>query len=299
MIKHVFATLAGLALLLPTLALAEDDHTVDPDTKIAELEAYIAELETKIETLEARLEKGDHVAATFTRTLTIGDRGDDVMKLQALLASDPSVYPEGLSTGYFGALTQAALQRFRAQYDLHDDVLPFGEQTRAFVNAIFAGHADVFANGIPAGFAATHDFGHHWKAAFGEEHDDDHGHGDEADDDSMTAIERLLLQIRAGKTGEELKDGEDDHDHDDHEHDEDADHDEDEDEEVEEPEVEIEITVSTRGDVIIDVERRNSDFRHNLGEASWGEVVDFLTDRYNITRAQIEAYADYDPDDFE
>ncbi len=46
-------------------------------------------------------------------TLHFGDKGDLVKILQALLASDPTVFPEGTITGNFGPLTQKAVKRFQ------------------------------------------------------------------------------------------------------------------------------------------------------------------------------------------
>lgn len=45
--------------------------------------------------------------------LSFGSRGSDVIKLQALLASQLSLYPEGLVTGWYGPLTTSAVQRFQ------------------------------------------------------------------------------------------------------------------------------------------------------------------------------------------
>lgn len=53
-------------------------------------------------------------AATLTRQLDIGSRGQDVSDLQTYLASDPNIYPSGLVTGYFGQLTKAAVERFQS-----------------------------------------------------------------------------------------------------------------------------------------------------------------------------------------
>ncbi|MFA7216748.1 MAG: peptidoglycan-binding protein [Candidatus Paceibacterota bacterium] len=53
-------------------------------------------------------------AATLTRSLEVGSRGQDVSDLQTYLALDASVYPSGLVTGYFGQLTKAAVERFQA-----------------------------------------------------------------------------------------------------------------------------------------------------------------------------------------
>jgi plastocyanin/PKD repeat protein len=52
------------------------------------------------------------------RNLAYGASGDDVTRLQQFLARDPSVYPEGQVTGYYGLLTQAAVQRWQAKYNI-------------------------------------------------------------------------------------------------------------------------------------------------------------------------------------
>lgn len=54
-------------------------------------------------------------AATLTRQLEVGSRGQDVSDLQTYLALDSSIYPAGLVTGYFGQLTKAAVERFQAK----------------------------------------------------------------------------------------------------------------------------------------------------------------------------------------
>ena len=52
-------------------------------------------------------------ADTLTRNLTTGMSGADVTALQTFLATRPSVYPQGLVTGYYGFLTQAAVSNFQ------------------------------------------------------------------------------------------------------------------------------------------------------------------------------------------
>ncbi len=54
-------------------------------------------------------------AALLTRELQFGMSGSDVSSLQAFLATDASVYPQGLVTGYFGSLTKAAVIKFQAK----------------------------------------------------------------------------------------------------------------------------------------------------------------------------------------
>jgi peptidoglycan hydrolase-like protein with peptidoglycan-binding domain len=60
--------------------------------------------------------------AIVDRQLDFGARGQAVLTLQALLASDAEVYPEGMITGYFGPLTRAAVIRFQNKYG----ILPVG-----------------------------------------------------------------------------------------------------------------------------------------------------------------------------
>jgi peptidoglycan hydrolase-like protein with peptidoglycan-binding domain len=54
-------------------------------------------------------------AATLTRELQFGMSGQDVSDLQTFLASDNTIYPEGLVTGYFGSLTKSAVMNFQAR----------------------------------------------------------------------------------------------------------------------------------------------------------------------------------------
>ncbi|HVY67959.1 MAG TPA: LamG-like jellyroll fold domain-containing protein [Patescibacteria group bacterium] len=54
----------------------------------------------------------------ITQTLKRGSRGMQVSLLQSLLAQDSAVYPEGQVSGYFGGLTQLAVQKFQMKYKI-------------------------------------------------------------------------------------------------------------------------------------------------------------------------------------
>lgn len=54
-------------------------------------------------------------AAMLTRQLQQGMSGSDVSELQAFLAKDATIYPQGLVTGYFGTLTTSAVSNFQAR----------------------------------------------------------------------------------------------------------------------------------------------------------------------------------------
>lgn len=70
--------------------------------------------------------------------LEIGARGGEVTKLQTFLAADVSVYPEGLVTGYFGALTKAAVARFQTKYGI-PAVGRVGPMTLEKINSLIGG----------------------------------------------------------------------------------------------------------------------------------------------------------------
>ena len=78
---------------------------------------------------------------TFTRELQLGSRGGDVSQLQALLATDANVYPQGLVTGYFGGLSKAAVENFQAGYGI-PVVGRVGPMTLARLNGLAANGFD-------------------------------------------------------------------------------------------------------------------------------------------------------------
>lgn len=78
--------------------------------------------------------------STIGQTLSVGSRGSDVIALQTYLATDATLYPQGLVTGYFGPLTQAAVIRFQARYGI-EQVGRVGPITLAKLNALISGGA--------------------------------------------------------------------------------------------------------------------------------------------------------------
>jgi peptidoglycan hydrolase-like protein with peptidoglycan-binding domain len=69
-------------------------------------------------------------------------KNNDVKRLQQLLATDSEIYPEGLTTGYFGNLTQKAVQRFQEKYNIATAGDPgygyVGPKTRAKLAEVFS-----------------------------------------------------------------------------------------------------------------------------------------------------------------
>lgn len=98
---------------------------------VAELQAVIQQLQNQIRSLQEQLSAlGQELAVVktelaLTRTLQRGDTGEEVRKLQEALAQDPEVYPEGLTTGYFGIFTERAVKRFQEKHR-QDILAPLG-----------------------------------------------------------------------------------------------------------------------------------------------------------------------------
>lgn len=92
---------------------------------------------------------GSVVAATTTTSkkilltsqMSFGAKGEQVTILQTELATDPTIYPEGLITGYYGSATKAAVGRFQEKYQLGTPNTPgyggIGPLTLAKFNELF------------------------------------------------------------------------------------------------------------------------------------------------------------------
>lgn len=80
------------------------------------------------------------------RILSPGMQSNEVQRLQQLLAQDRSLYPEGQVTGYYGKLTQRAVERFQKKYGIVSSGTPettgygkLGPRTLAKMKEVFSG----------------------------------------------------------------------------------------------------------------------------------------------------------------
>jgi peptidoglycan hydrolase-like protein with peptidoglycan-binding domain len=93
--------------------------------------------------------------AAITSTLQAGSSGAQVSELQRVLATDATIYPEKLVTGYFGPLTVAAVMRYQCAHNIvcngsatSTGYGKVGPATRASLNGTSGGvssSGDVFA----------------------------------------------------------------------------------------------------------------------------------------------------------
>lgn len=103
-------------------------------------------------------------AASISTQMGIGSTGADVRTLQTYLAANPELYPSGLITGYYGLLTQAAIQRFQAAQGIVSSGTPastgygrVGPTTLARLNQLMGGNQA--SNIVPALGATNAQFG--------------------------------------------------------------------------------------------------------------------------------------------
>ncbi len=73
--------------------------------------------------------------AAVTGQMGVGSRGSNVTQLQQFLATNSQIYPEGIVSGYYGALTQAAVTQFQVAYGI-EQVGNVGPITEAKINAL-------------------------------------------------------------------------------------------------------------------------------------------------------------------
>lgn len=126
-----------LAIMLPLVASGQTaSSTVDVQSLIKQLQEQIQLLQNQVLELQSQVQSVKMELA-FTRALTLGTAGDDVTQLQKFLKTFPDVYPEGLVTGYFGPLTEAAVKRFQEQNGI-ESVGIVGPKTREKLNALVA-----------------------------------------------------------------------------------------------------------------------------------------------------------------
>ncbi|MBI2610766.1 cupredoxin domain-containing protein [Candidatus Kaiserbacteria bacterium] len=98
-----------------------------PPSTADQLRAQAEALLAKVQQLQAQLGGVGGTATPIVdssscpligRSLKRGAKGDDVTRLQQFLARDTAIYPEALATGYYGPLTEAAVRRWQAKYNI-------------------------------------------------------------------------------------------------------------------------------------------------------------------------------------
>lgn len=138
---HIVALSLALMLAAP---VAHAQTTTDQESLIERLRDLVAQL------LELR-SKMTEVQAEIREEIRLGIRegmtGDDIKKIQEILATDKSIYPEGMVTGYFGPLTKNAVRRFQEKFELKVTG-EIDDDTRAYLEELLK---ERFGESVPPG----------------------------------------------------------------------------------------------------------------------------------------------------
>ena len=130
-------TVSGVAAFVPLVAVADHTtaHTIEQLT--AQINALQAQLLALSGGSASAPAAGGAEKCAFTRALTVGSRGDDVMCLQKYLNSAgytiaaSGAGSPGNETTYFGGLTKAAVAKWQAAMGVSPAVGYFGSISRA------------------------------------------------------------------------------------------------------------------------------------------------------------------------
>lgn len=145
-LKMTNSRLAKIASISAGVAMTLGFASTAGAATTAELQAQINQLMAQLTAMQG------NVSTTFTVNLTVGSRGPQVVALQSFLESKGYlVMPVGVSKGYFGGLTRAAVARFQAANQITPAVGYFGPITRGVVNAMLM----TSGTGTPVGGTTT------------------------------------------------------------------------------------------------------------------------------------------------
>jgi outer membrane murein-binding lipoprotein Lpp len=277
----------------------EDSITEQLQEQVQQLQEQVAELQERLQSMRNDFtddsddadEDDDNDEAVFGERLRMGDRGNRVQRLQEFLAQDPDVYPEGLTTGYFGPLTSQAVARLQQQIGVPDD----GELNRQTIRKIQtmingAGNSGVTQPGLLRAPGIQRLFGDNLPSLDDDDDEDsDDNEDEEADDDSsrrgpdlnrLNIPEELKERLRA--IFDRFKNDDDDGD------------DSDDDNELE---IEVEFE---DGEAKVEIEFPDgSEEEFTLALTDKNDAVDEIVSRTDLTKEEIEAVIKFDDDDDE
>ncbi len=102
----------------PASAQAEEAVTTTSVQESSDVLSLVQSLMKKIEELQKQLSAMRGEIQALRSGLREGVENDDVKKIQELLATDPTIYPKGKVTGYYGPLTKEAILAFQKKHGL-------------------------------------------------------------------------------------------------------------------------------------------------------------------------------------
>jgi peptidoglycan hydrolase-like protein with peptidoglycan-binding domain len=136
--KVLVSGLFTTALILsPILAGAQTATSTSVNSMLQQIQALQAQIKAMQDAQKQLLAAQTNIQTTLglIRNLNQGMSGDDVKALQAILASDPTIF-NGQITGFFGPLTAQAVKKFQKKNGL-DQVGNVGPKTLKKLNEEF------------------------------------------------------------------------------------------------------------------------------------------------------------------
>jgi len=144
----IAAVIFGVILIMPTGVLAQTQGGTAPNIQslleqIQTLLKQVQDLQNRIRELRAEQAQTISQISDLLTQLKEGDSGEKVKVLQALLAADTAIYPEGLITGFYGPLTKEAVKRFQRMHGI-EQVGSVGPKTLKKLNELLEQHPVAF-----------------------------------------------------------------------------------------------------------------------------------------------------------
>lgn len=127
-----FAVHAEDALVPPVSVVVPVAAPTDMNEQIKTLMALIVQLQAQLKAVQGEVTA---LRESLKPNLTPGTTDDDIAKVQEILAADPTLYPSGLKTGYFGPMTKEAIMKFQAKFGL-EVTGELNDETRAAFETI-------------------------------------------------------------------------------------------------------------------------------------------------------------------
>lgn len=117
-IKKILSATLALALVLGIFGVSAASAETTTSTAQQQVESLLKQIKDLQEQMQQLRTQQKDIVQDILTTLNAGSVGDAVKILQAVLAADPDIYPEGRITGFFGALTRRAVMNFQKQNGL-------------------------------------------------------------------------------------------------------------------------------------------------------------------------------------
>lgn len=139
--KYFIIGLLAITLVLPACVKAQTTATAMEDVmaalrqQMSNLLQQIDKMQEELGKLRGEVVKVEEQIEKLTKRLQVGSNDKEVKTLQEFLKQDPEVYPEGLVTGYYGALTEKAVKKFQEKNGI-EAIGVVGPKTLAKINEV-------------------------------------------------------------------------------------------------------------------------------------------------------------------